>query len=124
MKRLKQLWQFRRVATIPPGAPRLNCLAALISAMALGILALTFQATPAATGLDNSALAAPQLHLSAPVAETKSSGSQAAPGALSSDEVNRRIQGAIHTSRLALQLHIALLEAAKHRIAEYPDYTA
>ncbi len=31
---------------------------------------------------------------------------------------------AIHTSRLALQLHIALLEAGKHRLAEYPDYTA
>jgi hypothetical protein len=124
MTRLKQVWQFRKVFTIPPGAPRLNCLAALISAMALGILALTFHATPAGAGLDNSALAAPQLQLSTPVAATNSGAGQDALAALSSDELNRRIHSAIHTSRLALQLHIALLEAGKHRLAEYPDYTA
>jgi hypothetical protein len=70
MKLLKQVWQFRKFLTIPPGAPRLNCLAALICAMALGILSLTFHATPAGAGLDNSALATPQLKMSAPVAST------------------------------------------------------
>jgi hypothetical protein len=122
MKRLKQIWQIRKYLAIPPGAPRLNFLAALISAMALGILVLTFNATPAGAGLDNSALSAPQLQLSSPA--SKPTAGQGAPSALSSDELNRRIQSAIHTSRLALQLHIALLEAGKHRLSEYPDYTA
>lgn len=125
MKRLKQVWQLKRILTIPPGAPRLNCLAALISAMALGILLLTFHATPAGAGLDNSALAAPQLKINSPVA---TSGSDAAGQdsltSLSADELNKRIHSAIHTSRLALQLHIALLEVGKHRITEFPDYTA
>src|SRR5262249_46966359 len=56
MKRLKQVWHFRKAVRIPPGEPRLNVLAALIGAMALGILFLTFHATPAGAGLDNSAL--------------------------------------------------------------------
>jgi hypothetical protein len=124
MKRLKQLWQFRRFLVIPPGATRLNCLAALIGAMALGILVLTFNATPVGAGLDNSALAAPRLQLCAPIAATNSAAGQNALGSLSADELNRRIHSAINTSRLALQLHIALLEAGKHRLSEYPDYTA
>lgn len=124
MKRLKQLWQLRRILSIPPGAARLNCLAALISAMAMGILLLTFHATPAGAGLDNSALAGPQLQLSSPAATTNASAGQDALAQLSSDELKRRIHSAIHTSRLALQLHIALLEAGKHRLTEYPDYTA
>src|SRR5438105_13001452 len=63
MKRLKQVWQLRRKFAIPPGAPRLNCLAALISSMALGVLWLTFHAKPAGAGNDLSAKTAPQLQI-------------------------------------------------------------
>jgi hypothetical protein len=125
MKRLKQVWHFRRFAIIPPGAPRLNALAALIGAMALGILLLTFHARPAGAGLDSAALTASQLKLSTPV---KAIGSGAADqnklASLSVDEMNSRIHGAIHSSRIALQLHLTLLELGKHHLESIPDYSA
>ena len=124
MKRLKQLWRLRRIAAIPAGAPRLNILALLICAMALGILLLTFHVTPAGTGLDASAKAAPQLRISMPAASPVLAGPKNAAGAPSIEELNRQIHSAIHGSRLALQLHVALLEVGKHRIKHFPDYTA
>src|SRR5260370_4648324 len=125
MKRLKQVWHLRRFATIPPGAPRLNALAALIGAMALGILLVTFQARPAGAGLDSAVLTASQLKFSTPVKEL---GGGAAGrnelASLSFDELNARIRGAIHSSRVALQLHLTLLELGKRRLESIPDYTA
>jgi hypothetical protein len=125
MKRLKQVWQYRKAVRIPPGETRLNVLAALIGAMALGILFLTFHATPAGAGLDNSALSGPQLQVSAYGPTTAPSAtSQDNLAALSIEELNRRIHREIHGSRLSLRLHIALLEIGKSRIENIPDYTA
>jgi hypothetical protein len=123
MNRLKQIWHLRRFVTIPPGAPRLNALAALIGVMAAGILLLTFHTRPAGAGLDSAALTASQLVLSAPLKNVPGAG-QNELGLLSPDEMNLRIQGAIHTSRIALQLHLTLLELGKRRLESIPDYTA
>ena len=93
--------------------------------MALGILLLTFHATPAGAGLDNSALAGAAIADRArPVRRAGGRSAGMRSPSLSSDELNRRIHQAIHGSRLALQLHIALLESSKHRIANLPDYSA
>jgi hypothetical protein len=137
MKRLKQLWQFRARPTIsfiwklrqrlsiPPGTSRQNCLAGLIGALALGVLFLTFRTKPAGAGLEAAAKAAPLIQgsLSFPSKNDATAGS----GNLSSlppAELNRQIQSAIRGSRLAMQLHVALLEVGKHRIERCPDYTA
>ena len=125
MKRLKLVWQFRRVFAIPPGAPRLNCLAALISSMALGILCLTFHAKPAGAGNDISVKSAPQLQIASPAAGAGAEASASSGlSSLSAEEINRRMQTVIHSSKLALQLHVALLEVGKHRIERFPDYSA
>ncbi len=124
MKRLKQVWQLRKVLVIPRGAARLNVLAALIGVMALGILMLTFHVTPAGAGLDASAAAVPQLRLSGPSQVASDAAGQPGLSSLSADELNRRIQREIHGSRLALRLHIALLELGKQRLENIPDYTA
>jgi hypothetical protein len=125
MKRLKQVWQLRRFAKVPSGAPRLNVLAGLIGAMAVGILLLTFHATPAGVGLDNSALAGQQLSVSAPAkAGATADGNAGSNSSVSSEELKRQFHQAIHGSRLALRLHIALLELGKSRIENIPDYTA
>ncbi len=122
MKRLKKVWQLRRYIMIPPGAPRLNFLAAIIGALALGILLLTFHVKPAGAGLDNSAFAAPKLQVSpTPVA---SAADVRGLSSLSVDELNKRINNAIHGSRVALELHVAQLEVGKHRIERFPDYSA
>src|SRR5260221_5062726 len=111
MKRLKLVWRLRRVAAIPPGAPRLNCLAALISAMALGILWLTFHAKPAGAGHELSAKTAPQLQISAPAAGAAADTAVAnGLSSLPAEELSRRMHTVIHSSKLALQLHVALLE--------------
>src|SRR5262245_36208494 len=81
MMRLKQVWQLRKTVRIPPGEPRLNFLAALIGAMALGILFLTFHATPAGAGLDNSALSGLPLTVTA-------YGPSSAPSAASQDNLS------------------------------------
>lgn len=132
MKRLKQIWQIggrpavtriwqiRKLLWVPPGTSRQNCLAALIGAMALGILFLTFRTKPAGAGLDTAAKSAPQIQ-SSPIAAAPATGNLAA---LPAAELNRQIQTAIRGSRLALQLHVALLEVGKHRIERCPDYTA
>jgi len=124
MKRLKQLWNLRRLAAIPAGAPRLNVLAALIGASAFGILLLTFHAKPAGAGLGYSALSTPQLSMTAPPAARGADASGPALDSLSLDELNARVRNAIHGSRLALQLHVALLEVGKNRLEHFPDYTA
>lgn len=125
MKRLKQLWQIRRIVTIPPGAPRLNCLAALIASMAVGVLFLTFHAKPAGGGLGTSARTKQQqISVSLGSSRTSAAVRKNGPGSLSLDELNKAIHKAIHNSRLALKLHVALLEIGKHRLEHFPDYTA
>src|SRR5262249_11735785 len=44
--------------------------------------------------------------------------------AASREELTRQIHNAVHGSRVALQLHVALLDLGKHRIEDFPDYTA
>jgi hypothetical protein len=123
MKRIKQLWQLKRYCRIPSGAIRMNCLAALICLLALGVLILNFQATPAGAGLDAAALAGPQvLATAAPIMNP--SRDAAGLSSLSVEEINQRIHSAIHGSKLALQLHVALLEVGRNRIQNFPDYSA
>lgn len=124
MRRIKQLWKLKRYCRFPSGTIRMNCLAGLIGVMAFGILVLNFQATPAGAGLDASALAGPQL--AATPAPVPAAGDDEKGGAssLSLGELNKRIHNAIHGSKLALQLHVALLELGKHRIQNFPDYSA
>lgn len=121
MTLLKTVRRLRRIIIIPPSEPRLNALAALIGLMALGVLSVTFRATPAGGGLEPSAIS--QLNgAGSPI-------SSGAPGrdealALSPDELNRQIHRAIHGSRVALKLHVTLLDLGRHRIGAIPDYTA
>ena len=123
MKRIKQLWHLKRHCRIPSGAVRMNCLAALICLLALGVLILNFQATPAGAGLDAATLAGPQFAATpAPVASSVDGA--AGLSSLSIEELNKRIHSAIHGSKLALQLHVALLEVGRHRIEAFPDYSA
>jgi hypothetical protein len=126
MKLLKTVRRLRRIITISPGAPRQNALAALIGLMALGVLFITFRATPAGGGLDPSAI--PQWNASgSPISSGETAplpGGRNEALALSSDELNRQLHGAVHGSLVALKLHVALLELGRHRIGAVPDYTA
>lgn len=125
MRRIKKLWQLKRFCRFPSGTIRMNCLAGLICLMAFAILVLNFQATPAGAGLDASALAGPQLSATAvPMPASTAAGDQNGLSALSLGELNKRIHNAIHGSKLALQLHVALLELGKHRMQNFPDYSA
>jgi hypothetical protein len=121
MKLLKTVRRLRRIIIFPAGAPRLNALAALIGLMALGVLFVTFRATPAGGGLDPSAI--PQLNASGSPISSGAHGRNEAL-ALSPDELNRQIRGAVHGSLVALKLHVALLDLGRHRIGAVPDYTA
>ncbi|MBI3861885.1 MAG: DUF1571 domain-containing protein [Planctomycetia bacterium] len=118
----KQIWQFRKRLSIPPGTSRQNCLAAMIGMMALGILFLTFRTKPAGAGLDAAAKSTTAPASSSPPAA--SAGASANLASLPAAELNKQIQTAIRGSRLALQLHVALLEVGKHRIERCPDYSA
>lgn len=126
MKLLKTVRRLRRIIIIPPGASRLNALAALIGLLALGVLLVTFRATPVGGGLDPSAI--PQLHASGSPISSGETG--ALPGGryaalpLSPDELNGQIRRAVHGSLVALKLHVAMLDLGRHRIGAVPDYTA
>jgi hypothetical protein len=125
MRRIKQLWQLKKIVRFPSGTIRMNCLAAIICLMAFGILVLNFQATPAGAGLDAAATIDTQLVATpAPVMPATTTGDQSGLSSLSLDELNKRIHSAIHGSKLALQLHVALLELGKQRIQHFPDYSA
>lgn len=123
MRRIKQIWQLRRYPRRLSGTVRLNCLAALVCLIAFGILVLNFQATPAGAGLGAATIASVQLAATpAPVPGAAEGGAKDA--AFSLDEINKRIHSAVHGSKLALQLHVALLELGRHRIQGFPDYSA
>lgn len=119
----------RLVAVCSPrsGTARQNCLAAMITLAALCVLVLNFQATPAGAGPETSEAAAPKSAPPPRVANRPSGATNAGPDGtqtLSDGELNGQIQSAINGSRLALQLHIALLEVGKNRLERLPDYTA
>ncbi|MFN0055714.1 MAG: DUF1571 domain-containing protein [Planctomycetales bacterium] len=125
MTLLRKVWQLKKFLRLPPGAARMNCLAAFIGALAVVILALNFHATPAGAGLDAASLAGGQFATGAsPMISMPLGGSDQGLSGLSADELNKRIHGAIHGSKLALQLHVALLELGRHRIENFPDYSA
>ena len=112
----------------PPGTFRLNCLAALISAMAFSILILNFQATPVGAGFESES-AIPQTPSIPQMGGDSGSGapnlaSQTGADGKATADINRQIHSAIHGSRLALQLHVALLEIGKHRLEQLSDYSA
>ncbi|MGQ0636271.1 MAG: DUF1571 domain-containing protein [Planctomycetaceae bacterium] len=123
MQRLHKLRHLQRLCRMPSGAARMNCLAALIGLMATAVLFLTFHATPAGAGLDAASLGgvAPLL---TPVPLPALTTGETSDKAYSLDELNRRIQDAVNGSKLALRLHVALLELGRHRIAQHPDYSA
>lgn len=126
MTLLKTVRRLRRIIIIPariipPGAPRLNALATLIGLLALGVLFVTFRATPAGRGLDPSAI--PQYAGSVSPISSGVHGRYDAL-ALSPDDLNRQIHRAVHGSHVALKLHVALLDLGRHRIGAVPDYTA
>lgn len=123
MKRLKSLWQMKKYCRLPSGAVRMNCLAVLICLTAFVVLGLSFHATPAGAGLDVKSLSSPQLSIRTASTMNAPATGAAATG-LSLEEINRRISSAVHGSRLALQLHVALLEVGKHRLEKITDYTA
>lgn len=109
----------------PAGTLRLNCLAALISLVAFCILVLNFQATPAGAGAQSTEAEVPMPTESPRVATLPSETSSASEnGKPASEDFQRQMQSAIHSSRVALQLHTALLELGKHRLEKMPDYTA
>jgi Protein of unknown function (DUF1571) len=125
MRRIKNLWKLKRFCRFPSGAVRMNCLAGLICLAAFGILFLNFHATPAGAGLDALALGGSQLVATpAPIASSTAEGEAGGLSSLSLGELNKRIHSAIHGSKLALQLHVALLELGKHRMQNFPDYSA
>lgn len=124
MKRLYQLRRLtRKYCRLPAGAARMNCLAALICVMAAGILVLSFHATPAGAGLDAASITG-VVPVSAPMPVAPTTTDADGLTSLSLEEINRRIQQAINGSRLALHLHVALLEVGKQRIERFPDYSA
>lgn len=93
-------------------------------------LALTFQATPAGAGHESRSSAA-QIALSVPMPQAVGSmklpeGQGSAKGEVSGDsaELQKQVQAAVHSSRLAMELYIALLELGQHRLEKTPDYTA
>src|SRR5258708_29832724 len=113
MKLLKTVRRLRRIIKIPAGAPRLNALAAFIGLMALGVLFVTFRATPAGGGLDPSAI--PQFNASgSPISSGPHGRNEAS--ALSPEELNRQIHRAVHGSLVALKLHVALLDLGRLQI--------
>lgn len=108
---------------VPRGTARMNCVAGLICLFAFGILILNFQATPAGAGLDAASMGGSNASVSAPSAEPMGSASVSGEG-LSVTDLNRKINSAINGSRVALQLHVALLELGKQRMQNVPDYSA
>lgn len=105
---------------------RQNCLAVGISLSAVLVLILNFQAAPAGAGADPANSAPPLTSVS-----VDTPANSALDPALLGDgqpedlrDLHRRIQTAIHGSRVALQLHVTLLELGRHRMQHIPDYTA
>lgn len=96
----------------------MNCAAALVCLSSAGILTLSFQATPAGAGLDAAALVGTEGTTIAAVPTTTST------GGVSSEELEKHVHHAVQGSKVALQLHIALLEVGKHRLQALPDYSA
>lgn len=120
MKHLKALWKLRRLLRFPAGEARFNALAAMVCLLALGMLMLSFHTKPADAGLGSSALGPQTASLSAgPVSDDAGAGR-----GMSATELRQRLHGAVHSSRLALELHVAMLELGRQRLQATPDYQA
>jgi len=121
---MTRFFPFRRK---PVRAVHFNCLAGVISASAGLVLLLTFHATPVGAGLEVAQMdPVPSLtpqKIASRSSET-SQGGLPATEQVSPEEISQRVEGAILGSRLALQLHMTLLELGKQRIEKFPDYTA
>lgn len=123
--------RFRKVFAVPAGQTRLNCLAVLIAFLASAILLLNFQSTPAGAGVEISKAAAGTMPvLIQPDGTPADAGQTSAANGVSGEPAQKghdskvQVHSAIHASKVAMQLHIALLELGIHRIEKFPDYTA
>ncbi|HBH53061.1 MAG TPA: hypothetical protein DDY91_14330 [Planctomycetaceae bacterium] len=120
MKHLNYVWSLRRHVRLPRGEARFNLLAALVCLITCGTLALSFHTKPADAGLSSSSrtLRNGRLSLMAlPSAAGKG-------GNYSSEDLQKRVQGELQTSRMALELHVAMLELGRKRMEAIPDYEA
>ena len=119
--------RFRMPFSLPAIQTRLNCLAILIAVLASTILLLNFQAAPAGAGPEVSKSAI-DASVPVPVADEPEAVSAPAESATAAgptpQEIKRQVHSAIHASKVAMQLHIALLELGIHRIEKFADYTA
>jgi len=119
MKHLHYVWSLRRFVRLPRGEARFNLLAALVCLITCGTLALSFHTKPADAGLSSSSRnRVGQLS----VAALPTGGS--ATGNLSSEDLRKRVAGELQTSRMALELHVAMLELGRKRMEAIPDYEA
>lgn len=119
MQHLVRVWRLRRHVRLPQGEARFNVLAASVCLLAAVFLALSFHSRPAGAGLNNAARAAAS---TAPLAVAQTSSDL--PANVSADELKKRVQGAVHSSRIALELHVSMLELGRQRMQKLPDYTA
>lgn len=126
MKRLHAC--LRCAKRFPTGATQLNCLAAMIGLVAVAVMMLNSQARPAGAGVDRSRFTGTaSLGSSRPTFDVanpfQTPGEAQGKNALTQN-IAQQLHSAAHTSKLALQLHVALLELGKHRLAKLPDYRA
>lgn len=119
MKHLHFVWSLRRHVRFPKGEARFNLLAAMVCLVTLAILQLCFHNRPADPGLDAKSRGPRTSGIS--VANT-SAGMTAT--SFSSNELRKAVTAGVQTSKLALELHIAMLELGRRRIEAIPDYEA
>ncbi len=120
MKHLHTVWRLRRYVRLPLGEARFNLLAALVCLLACGMLGLSFHTKPADAGLSASSRGPKTTGLS-----VRGNLADLGSGAgLTQDELRKRVQGAMQTSRMALELHVAMLELGRRRMEAIPDYEA
>lgn len=112
------------------GSIRLNFAAALIGSVAFVALCFSFQATPAGAGLDPRQTML-LVSMPGPGAGVVKTAAAAVPqaerqdqGKISPTELQQKIQAAVNSSRVALELYVTLLELGKQRLEQTPDYDA
>lgn len=120
--------RFSTVFSLPAVQTRLNCLAILIALLASAILLLNFQAAPAGAGPETSNVAKDAALTTDEPGEPEDHAAPSAPATgapvQNAQDTKRQVHSAIHASKVAMQLHIALLELGKHRVEKFSDYTA
>ncbi|RPI82177.1 MAG: hypothetical protein EHM42_09760, partial [Planctomycetaceae bacterium] len=116
MKHLRAICQLRRFLKFPAGEARFNALAAMVCLLALGMLLLSFHTKPADAGLGSMSLGPHSAALTAGPAASDASGGQG----VSAADLRKKLHGAVHSSRLALELHVAMLELGRQRLQSIP----